>query len=235
MKKYLADSLSFGNLCCGALSIGASATGRFEIAMILVFAGALLDGLDGAAARLFGGTRFGVIADDIADGVTYGAAPGAALYFLLSGVQGVVLGITYALFTICRLVYFTLKQGRSDPNYFSGVPSPTGGAIVMSAIVSLGTYPALVGLLTGAACAFMISFDTAYRHLGRLLLYRRTALLYMMPLYLLLSILAFWWNSTLIVAFVLAANLGYALFPILVHFRNAVRERDGAAISTSPR
>ena len=49
MKKYIADSLSFGNLLCGVASIAASAGGRFDIAMAFVFAGALLDGLDGAA------------------------------------------------------------------------------------------------------------------------------------------------------------------------------------------
>ncbi|MFN8389736.1 MAG: CDP-alcohol phosphatidyltransferase family protein [Bdellovibrionota bacterium] len=224
MKKYVADSLSFGNLLCGAGSIVASSTGRFNLAMILVFVGALLDGLDGAAARVFGGTRFGVIADDLADGVTYGIAPGAALYFLLPGIEGIVLGITYALFTICRLVYFTLNKDSSDPNYFAGVPSPTGGAIVMSTVVSLGQYPALVGLLVGAACAFMISFDTAYRHMGRLLAYRRKALLYIMPIYVVLAIAAYLLGLRFLVAIILAANLGYALFPVAAHFRDVLED-----------
>ena len=224
MKKYVADSLSFGNLLCGVASIAASSRGSFELAMILVFVGALLDGLDGAAARVFGGTRFGVIADDLADGVTYGIAPGAALYFLLSGVEGLALGVTYASFTICRLVFFTLNKGKGDPNYFAGVPSPTGGAIVMSTIVSLGAYPALVGLLVGAACTFMISFDTAYRHLGRLLAYRRKALLYIMPVYVILSVVAYMFGLRFLVAAILAANLGYALFPVATHFRDALRD-----------
>ena len=227
MKKYVADSLSFGNLLCGVFSIFASSSGRFDIAMVLVFIGALLDGLDGAAARVFGGTRFGVLADDLADGVTYGIAPGAALYFLLPGIQGLTLGITYAVFTVSRLVYFTLNKGKSDPNYFSRVPSPTGGAIVMSTIVSLGEYPALVGLLVGAACAFMISFDTAYRHLGRLLMFRRKALVYTMPIYLLLSLLAYLYGSTVIVTVILAANVGYALFPVAMHFRDALKDNEG--------
>lgn len=224
MKKYVADSLSFGNLLCGVASICASSTGRFELAMVLVFVGAMLDGLDGAAARMFGGTRFGVIADDLADGLTYGVAPGAALYFLLTGLEGAVLGVTYAVFTVSRLIYFTLNKGKSDPNYFSGVPSPTGGAIVMSTIVSVGAYPALVGLLVGAACVFMISFDTAYRHLGRMLAYRRKALLYLMPLYLALAIAASMFGMKSIVFVILLANLGYALFPIAIHFRDALRE-----------
>ena len=225
MKKYVADTLSFGNLLCGIASISASASGRFDIAMVFVFGGALLDGLDGLAARMFGGTKFGVIADDLADGVTYGIAPGAALYFLFGDIQGVVLGITYALFTISRLIYFTLNKGKSDPNYFSGVPSPTGGAIVMSTIVSLGAYPGLVGLLVGAACAFMISFDTAYRHLGRLFAYRRKALVYTMSAYLALSLVAYLFGSIFLVLLILAANLGYALFPVVMHFRDALRDR----------
>ncbi len=43
--------------------------------------GCLFDGFDGAAARKWGGTRFGVYSDDIADGVNYGIAPGFALFF----------------------------------------------------------------------------------------------------------------------------------------------------------
>lgn len=229
MKKYVADSLSFGNLLCGIASIAASSTQRFELAMILVFVGALLDGLDGAAARVFGGTRFGVIADDLADGVTYGIAPGASLYFLLGGVEGAALGITYAMFTVCRLVYFTLNKGKSDPNYFSGVPSPTGGAIVMSTVVSLGHYPALVGLLVGAACTFMISFDTAYRHLGRLLMYRRKALIFIMPVYVAVSVVAYSFGLKFLVAAILAANLGYALFPVATHFRSVLTDGDDDA------
>ncbi len=225
MKKYVADSLSCGNLICGVVSIAASSVGRFDVAMLLVFFGALLDGLDGAAARFFGGTKFGVLADDIADGVTYGLAPGAALYFHLSGPDGAAMGITFAFFTISRLVYFTLNKGKSDPNYFSGVPSPTGGAIVMSAIVSCADSPALIGLFTGAACAFMISFDTAHRHLGRLVAYyRRKVLLYTMPVYLLLAVVGLCFGSKALVALILAANLGYALFPVVVHFREALRQ-----------
>ncbi len=140
-------------------------------------------------------------------------------------VQGVVLGVTYALFTISRLIYFTLNKGKSDPNYFSGVPSPTGGAIVMSTIVSLGAYPGLVGLLVSAACAFMISFDTAYRHLGRLFAYRRKALVYTMSAYLALSFVAYLFGSMFLVLLILAANLGYALFPVVMHFRDALRDR----------
>ena len=222
MKKYLADSLSFGNLCCGVAAIGVCSQGKFELGLLLVLSGALLDGLDGAAARFFGGTRFGVIADDLADGVTYGLAPGAALYFLLTGVQGAVLGLTYAVFTISRLIYFTLNKGTSDPNYFSGVPSPTGGVIVLSTVVCLGAYPALVGLLVGAACVFMVSFDTSYRHLGRLFLYQRKVLVYTMPCYLLLFIVAYFFGFTSLISIILAANLVYALFPILIHFKESL-------------
>lgn len=222
LKKYVADSLSMGNLLCGLISIYASSQGRFDLAMIFVYLGALLDGLDGAAARKFGGTKLGVLADDIADGVSYGIAPGAALYFCLQGTQGAFLGTAYACFTISRLIYFTLRKGKSDPNYFSGVPSPTGGTIVLSTVVAFGEFQGLVGFFTGLACAFMISFDTAYRHLGRYIAYRRKALLYKMPLYLLVSLLAYLWSSRLLVSLILGANLAYALFPVLVHFREAL-------------
>ena len=93
------------------------------------------DGFDGAAARKFGGTRWGVYSDDVADAVNYGIAPGVALYFVLGGIQGWVVGAFYGLFTISRLVFFTLNKKYSDPEYFSGVPSTMGALVVLCSIL----------------------------------------------------------------------------------------------------
>ena len=53
------------------------------MSLLLLILGGLFDGLDGAAARKWVGTKFGVYSDDIADAVNYGIALVFALYFAL--------------------------------------------------------------------------------------------------------------------------------------------------------
>lgn len=166
-KRFIADALSAANLLCGVFSILFASRGRFEISLLFVLLGAAFDGFDGAAARRWGGTRFGVYSDDIADGANYGIAPAFALYFVLGGWPGIAIGIFYAVFTVSRLVFFTLEKSSADPNYFRGVPSPVGGTTVMASIVVFEGHPELIGLMVGIAAALMTSFSTNYRHLGR--------------------------------------------------------------------
>ena len=72
---------------------------------------AICDGLDGAAARRFGGTRFGVLADDVADAISYGVAPAIAVAIATSGIEGTAVGVVYGTLTLTRLVFFTLRKG----------------------------------------------------------------------------------------------------------------------------
>jgi len=217
--RFTADALSGANLACGIVSIAAAAALQFEACLGLLLLGAIFDALDGAAARRFGGTRFGVYADDIADGVNYGVAPGVALAFALgAGVEGFVLGGLYATFTVGRLVYFTLAQDSLDPRFFPGAPSTLGGLIALSAVLTFPDRPAWIGLSVGVACAQMVSFSTHYRHLGRALASRevswRGAAL---ALGLLLAGGLVWGVRGSAVA-ILAASLLYGFLPSLLAF-----------------
>ena len=173
--RFIADALSGANLLCGLISMFFAARGRLEFSLLFLMLGAAFDGFDGAAARKFGGTRWGVYSDDAADAVNYGIAPGVALGLTLHGLQGLVLGLFYTVFTLSRLVFFTLNKTESDPNFFSGVPSTMGGLITICSLILFPGYPALVGLMVGVACVLMVSFDTHYRHLGRALAAHRRA------------------------------------------------------------
>jgi len=222
-KRFLADALSMGNLMCGLLSMQAARYGRFEWCLLFILGGAALDGFDGWAARKYGGTRFGVYSDDIADAVNYGIAPGVALYLFSRSVEGAVLGVFFTVFTISRLVYFTLNKDNSDPNYFSGVPSTVGGIIVLCSLSLFRDQRLLIGLMTGVACIQMVSFDTHYRHLGRALAAHRRAFYYM-PAYLFLLIAgAVLWGMRVPIAIILTANLSYALLPTVLHMARAAR------------
>lgn len=237
-KRFIADALSAANLLCGAFAIWFSTQQRFEIALLFVLVGAAFDGFDGAAARRWGGTSIGVYSDDVADGINYGVAPAVALWCLLPGLAGVLVGVFYGLFVVSRLVYFTLMKSASDPNFFRGVPSPMGGLTTMSAIVVFGHEPAIVGLLVGIACAQMVAFSTDYRHLGRAVggwvskrrrhrgdRARRRALfgatVYILVLLLGIRLL----ELQVAVGIILVANLAYGFTPSVLAFRRALELR----------
>jgi CDP-diacylglycerol---serine O-phosphatidyltransferase len=227
-KRFVADALSAANLLCGGFAIYFATHLRFEISLLFVILGAAFDGFDGAAARRWGGTRFGVYSDDIADGFNYGVAPGVALYFVLGGLSGIVVGTFYATFTIARLVFFTLNKAGSDPNYFAGVPSPVGGLIAMASIVVFRDHPGIIGLMVGIAAAQMVSFSTHYRHLGRAFGQQRRALVGA-PLYLVLLLIGLrLWGPKGAAAVILAGNLIYGFLPTVLAFSRVLSIRRAA-------
>jgi CDP-diacylglycerol--serine O-phosphatidyltransferase len=200
--------------------------GQLEFSLLFLILGAAFDGFDGAAARRWGGTRWGVYSDDIADGVNYGLAPGVAVYFTVGGVEGVVIGGLFTVLTFSRLVYFTLNKSDADPNYFMGVPSTTGGLITLCSLILFGEHVALLGLMVGIACVQMVSFNTYYRHLGRALgAHKRRALVGAQLYVLILVIGAKLWGPTGPVGFILAGNLVYSFWPVVDSFKKVVDAR----------
>jgi CDP-diacylglycerol---serine O-phosphatidyltransferase len=172
-RRRIADALSLGNLACGVMAMVFAHRQEFDTSLLLLTLGAALDGMDGAAARRWGGSPYGVYMDDIADGVSYGLAPGYAITCCVPAVEGLVVGGLYSCFVIARLTFFTLNKSQSDPAYFSGVPSPAGGLTTMSTLALFHARPLAVGFLVGIACTLMVAFDVQHRHLGRALASRR--------------------------------------------------------------
>ena len=220
--RYLADALSALNLSCGVLGIVFAARGRFDVSLLFLILGAAFDGCDGAAARRFGGTRWGVYSDDVADAVSYALAPAVALVFAVGGVEGWIAGVLYAGLTVGRLVYFTLNKANADPNLFCGIPSTAGGLIVLCSLILLPDQSLLLGLMVGVACIQMISFDTHYRHLGRALLQDRRYLYGSSALLLVLLGGAVLGGVRVAVGVVLAATLVYGFVPTALHFGRAL-------------
>ncbi len=227
-KRFIADALSFGNLVCGGFSMLAAARGRPDLSLLFLLVGGALDGVDGAAARRWGGTRFGVYSDDIADGVNYGIAPGVALYFGLEGATGAILGIFYAVFTISRLVFFTLHKEGADPNYFAGVPSTIGGIITLCALIAFPTEEAFVGFAVGLACLHMVSFETQHRHLGRALFEKPMRAAFALPFVLLFLVGYRFWGPAPAALALLSVCLLYAFLPTVRSFRRVLAPRESA-------
>ncbi len=219
-KRLIADALSAGNLLCGVFSVYMATLGRIDLSLLFIGLGAVFDGLDGAAARRFGATRWGVYSDDVADAVTYGIAPGmiVALQLGLPSLDAVLIGSAYALFTIGRLLYFTLNKANADPDYFAGAPSVLAGILVVSAVYLFAPHAALIGMFAGAACVLMVTFDTRYRHLGRFIASRRAVRWVSLAAALLLLLFGFLGWSRLAVGLLFAGCLVYGFLPMVQKF-----------------
>lgn len=239
--RFIADGLSALNGVCGLVGIywalpvdGHESQPAFCLLLLLLGAG--FDGLDGAAARRWGGTRFGVLADDIADGVSYALAPAVAVGVVVDGVAGVVIGVAYAVFTISRLVYFTLNKGSAgdDPRYFRGVPSTIGGMVALCACILFAHEPALVGFLVGVACVLMVGFDSAYRHLGRVLFgLRRERQIAAAVAALVLVLVSAALGARVGAGVLLGVSLVYGFLPQISRFLGAIAQKTQQASSST--
>lgn len=217
-KRFIADALSASNLMCGVFSMIFASRRRYDVSLMFLLLGAAFDGFDGAAARRFGSTRWGMYSDDVADAVNYGIAPGVALYFFLGGGEGIAVGGVFAVFTLGRLVYFTLAKATADPNYFSGVPSTVGALVTMCSLILFAHHRVLIGLMVGIACIQMVSFDTHYRHLGRALAAHRRVIFGLPVLIVLLLSGRYFWSRNVPAAIILVVSLVYGFLPTVAHF-----------------
>lgn len=191
--RYLADALSLANLASGVAAIAAAARGRPDLSLLWLGLGVTFDAFDGAAARKFGSTPWGVYSDDVADGVTNGVAPGAAVALVMGGSEGLLLGVGFAIATFTRLVYFTARKGLDDPAWFRGLPSPAGAAMALSSLVVFPGSPLLIGASVAAASVLMVSFGARYVHVGR---------------WIATSPRARWWGAVPVGGLLLSAGLG---------------------------
>jgi len=223
--RNIANLLSLTNLVCGVIAILLALQQQFALALLASLIGAAFDGIDGAAARRFGSTRIGVLADDVADAVNFAFAPAAALFAGLGGRTGVGIGAAYALFTLGRLIYFTLRKEDCDPAYFDGAPSTIGSVIVLSGLALFQEQPAVVGALAGIAMAQMVSFSTAYRHLGRWLANHRRMLLLVPPTALALLLAGLRLGPEVPAGVLLCLCIVYGFQPVLRAFKQALRAR----------
>lgn len=221
--RRIADLLSLANLLCGVAIMAFAATGRLHLSIACLLGSVIFDGLDGAAARRWGGSRFGVLADDIADGLSYGVAPGYALAVTLPGVSGTIVGIGYALFVFSRLVFFTLNKAENDPEHFRGAPSTLGAAITLCALQLFGSDPLMVGVLVGASILAMVSFDVRYRHLGRVMAKERWRVWLALPIGAVFGFGAWFAGVNGAVIVLLVLTVGYGLRPTINRVAGLVR------------
>jgi CDP-diacylglycerol---serine O-phosphatidyltransferase len=126
-------------ICAGLTSVKFALDGRPYIALALIGAAAVLDGIDGGIARaLDAQSRMGAEIDSLADAVNFGVAPALVVYITMlpTSPTGWIVVLLYAVCVVLRLARFNaLLDDDTRPAYtrefFTGMPAPCGavGAI----------------------------------------------------------------------------------------------------------
>lgn len=141
--QMLPNFLTLAALCASLTAIRFAIQGQGQMAVGLIMLAAVLDLLDGWAARaLSSESAIGAELDSLADFASFGVAPGLILYFwMLKGsiVQGWPgLGwmavLIYVICTALRLARFNVGNNRPasdglEKRFFRGVPSPAGAML----------------------------------------------------------------------------------------------------------
>ncbi|MFT4126545.1 MAG: phosphatidylcholine/phosphatidylserine synthase [Gordonia sp. (in: high G+C Gram-positive bacteria)] len=139
------SALTILAICAGMTSIRVCANGNIDAALGLLFAAALLDGLDGRVARLMGATtKMGAEIDSLADAINFGVVPAFLVYLtMLDGHDlGWLMALIYCCAIVLRLARFnTLLDDDDAPAYtrdfFVGVPAP---AAAVGALLPIGLH-----------------------------------------------------------------------------------------------
>ena len=138
INQLIPNMLTITAICAGVSAMRFGVQGNYVLAVQLILAAAVLDGLDGRVARLLDSeSKMGAELDSLADFVNFGVVPPVVLYFWgMSHVRGFG-WLAVLVFTICcvvRLARFNVSaasEPKGDNRYFTGVPSPAGALLVM--------------------------------------------------------------------------------------------------------
>ena len=145
--------VTIAGLCCGLSAMRFAIDGRFETAVTLLVASAVIDGMDGRIARLLNSTStFGAHLDSLSDFVCFGVSPAIVLYmwklYTLRGI-GWAMVLFFAVCCVLRLARFNtnLDDELVEPwqkKFFTGVPAPAGAMLALMPLVASFPYAAWI-------------------------------------------------------------------------------------------
>lgn len=155
---YLVPNLiTTASMLSAFFSMTASSEGRFYQASLAIFLSAILDGMDGRAARMLNAqSPFGEQFDSLADCIAFGLAPAILMYhFALQDFGRFGLACAF-VFTACaafRLARFNVQIGSVDKKYFIGLASPLAAILVTSSVLVLKEHGEFSAQVLAGICA----------------------------------------------------------------------------------
>ena len=165
--QLIPNMLTITAICAGLSAVRFGVQGNYVLAVQLILAAAVLDGLDGRLARLLNSdSKMGAELDSLADFLNFGVAPALVLYFwALQDFRGMA-WITVLIYTVCcvvRLARFNVaaKEERDSDKenagaYFTGIPSPAGALLAMLPMFVSFAFSAAPLLPDWAICLHLI-------------------------------------------------------------------------------
>lgn len=138
-KKQIPNLFTLGNLYCGYLSIGYTASNHYKNAAIFILIGMLLDSIDGRIARLLHvESPLGKELDSLADIITFGVAPSFLMYYTMLfdlGWIGLAISGLFPLFGGYRLARYNITAKEESLHHFTGIPITIAGGILATLIL----------------------------------------------------------------------------------------------------
>jgi CDP-diacylglycerol--serine O-phosphatidyltransferase len=173
LRAVLPNTVTALALCSGLTAIRFAMLGNWEVAVLMVLAAAVLDGVDGKIARLVRAeSRFGAELDSLSDAISFGVAPAFILYLWslnTLGSFGWLVALLLALFCALRLARFNAaidqkEQPHKSAGFLTGVPAPAGALLALTPLYlwlwtgeSRFSEPALVAPWTVLIAVLMVS------------------------------------------------------------------------------
>ncbi|MCA1819024.1 MAG: hypothetical protein LC620_03055, partial [Halobacteriales archaeon] len=118
-----------------------------RVAIELVLAGVIMDGVDGAVARLGKGNGpLGAVLDTLADTLTFVTTSTCVAFIAilqaypgLAAMKMALLGIPLAFYAVCGLLrlarFESLRDDGKTRHYFSGIPTPAAAVMLLSLVL----------------------------------------------------------------------------------------------------
>ncbi len=143
----LADLFTLINALMGFGALVAATQGQIRLAIQMVLIGVIMDGVDGAVARLGkGGGPLGGTLDTLADALTFVTTSAVVAYLSLShdgalatGPALAVFVVPLAFYMVCGLLrlarFESLRDDGKPRAYFSGIPTPAAAVMLLSLVL----------------------------------------------------------------------------------------------------
>lgn len=161
LRSFIPNSLTSSNLLCGCAATVLALQGNLFLAAALIVVAAILDLLDGMAARaLNASSTIGEQLDSLADMVSFGVAPGMLVFSMLLQVEDGHGWLPYAAFIIPLCSAFRLARFnafKQEVSSFIGLATPAN-ALFWALLVLVAAWQD--GRLDGNATGFHLSAIT---------------------------------------------------------------------------
>ena len=210
--RFIPNIITLLSLIAGISSIKFSIQGNWKFAVLMVMLAAFFDFFDGWMARkLKKSSQFGAELDSLSDFISFGLAPSLLINLSFThqlGRIGWVISLFYIICAALRLARFNIENMKEKSLTFYGVPSPAAAGIVMIPMYMgfMGLYiPGvdylyLSALIVVYAGAMMISRvpTPSLKSLKLSSLYSK--LLVLLFAIMLIFMISFFWQTTLLIA-----------------------------------